>query len=76
MLNEQNLRIALVRARLSQNRLAQRLGLHPSVFSAVVRGYRKLEPGLRRKICEELGVEDQLLFGPSIKRGATVEVER
>lgn len=69
MLNEQNLRIALVCARLSQNQLAQRLNLHPSVLSAVVRGYRKLEPELRRKICEELSVEDQFLFGSSIKRG-------
>ena len=62
MVNEMQFRIALVERGLSQNKLAVKLGIHPSVLSACVRGYRQIEAELRKKICKELEVEPDRLF--------------
>ena len=62
MIDELKLRIALLQRGISQARLAQKIGISPSVMSSLVRGYRKSEPKLRQKISQELNIREDLLF--------------
>lgn len=62
MVDQTNFRIALIKAGLSQNDLAMRLGIHPNTLSGVVRGWKKMDPSLSQKISEILEVPESEIF--------------
>lgn len=61
-MNKIEFRIGLLRKGLSQNRLAQKIGLHPQHLSAIVCGYRKVKSQIRARISKELGIAENRLF--------------
>ena len=69
-MNEIGFRIALIKNGLSQNRLANRVGLCPQVLSTMVRGYRSFPADLINRICAVLGVSQKELFEDSQKETA------
>jgi plasmid maintenance system antidote protein VapI len=57
-----NLKLELWRQGVRQNRLAKLLGIHESVMSRMVNGFRDPDPITRAKIAELLGSNEQWLF--------------
>jgi len=45
-----------------QNRLAQMLGIHETLLSRIVNGFREPAPQVRRKIASILNSDEQWLF--------------
>jgi transcriptional regulator with XRE-family HTH domain len=48
---------------LSQQELARRLAVHPSILSRLERGRLDAWPKLRRQVAGQLGVTEETLFG-------------
>jgi transcriptional regulator with XRE-family HTH domain len=57
-----NLKMQLWRSGIRQYRLAQLVGIHESLLSRIVNGYRKPDPGTRTRIAEALRSDENWLF--------------
>ncbi len=61
-MEEIEFRIALLKKGITQNRLAALIGLHPQALSSMVRGYRAIDPDLKKRIAKILGVPEEGIF--------------
>lgn len=74
-----NLKLQLWRSGIRQNRLAQMLGIHETLLSRIVNGFREPDPQTRTRIAQLLESEEGWLFssetshplGSSLHRGET-----
>lgn len=57
-----NLKLQIWKSGLRQNRLAQLLGMHETVLSKIVNGFRKPSPATRARIAELLHCDEEWLF--------------
>jgi transcriptional regulator with XRE-family HTH domain len=57
-----NLKLQIWKCGFHQNRLAQMVGIHESLLSRIVNGFRQPEPLLRLRIAEALKSDEQWLF--------------
>lgn len=57
-----NLKLQLWRSGIRQNRLAQMLGIHETLLSRIVNGFREPDPQVRAKIAQLLESEECWLF--------------
>jgi transcriptional regulator with XRE-family HTH domain len=57
-----NLKLQMWRAGVRQNRLAQEIGIHESVLSRMLNGFRTPTPAIRAKIATVLKCEENWLF--------------
>ena len=60
-----NLKLQLWTAGIRQNRLAKVLGIHESVLSKMINGYRDPGPEMRAKLAARLNRSETWLFEPS-----------
>jgi transcriptional regulator with XRE-family HTH domain len=63
-----NLKLQLWRSGFRQNRLAQLLGIHETLLSKIVNGFREPTPELRGKIASLLGSDPAWLFMTEVQR--------
>lgn len=72
-----NLKLQLWRAGIRQNRLAKVLGMHESMLSKMINGFREPGPEVRQKIATVLNSDPEWLFDstdgtqPSSVRGSS-----
>ncbi|HZS70270.1 MAG TPA: helix-turn-helix transcriptional regulator [Candidatus Acidoferrum sp.] len=59
-----NLKLQLWRSGLRQNRLAQMVGIHESLLSKIVNGFREPDPRIRTQIAAILNSDEGWLFTP------------
>jgi len=59
-----NLKLQLWRCGIRQNRLAQLLGIHETLLSKIVNGFRDPDPRVRSRIAEILHSDETWLFSP------------
>jgi transcriptional regulator with XRE-family HTH domain len=59
-----NLKLQLWRSGLRQNRLAQMVGIHESLLSKIVNGFREPDPRIRTQIAAILNSDEGWLFAP------------
>jgi transcriptional regulator with XRE-family HTH domain len=59
-----NLKLQLWRSGIRQNRLAQLVGIHETLLSKIVNGFRQPEAHLRSRIAAVLQAEEGWLFTP------------
>lgn len=57
-----NLKLQLWRSGIRQNRLAQMLGIHETLLSRIVNGFREPDPQVRARIAQLLESEEGWLF--------------
>ena len=57
-----NLKLQIWKSGLRQNRLAQLLGMHETVLSKIVNGFRKPSDSMRARIAEVLHSDEAWLF--------------
>lgn len=57
-----NLKLQMWRSGIRQNRLAKMLGVHESVLSKIVNGFRKPSPEMRTQIAAALRQDEAWLF--------------
>lgn len=60
-----NLKLQLWRSGIRQNRLAQLIGIHETLLSKIVNGFREPDPQLRSRIAAVLESDEAWLFCPS-----------
>ena len=66
-----NLKLQLWRSGLRQNRLAQMIGIHESLLSKIVNGFREPDPQVRLRIAKILESDENWLFVPGDVAQAT-----
>lgn len=72
-----NLKLQIWRCGLRQNRLAQQLGIHETVLSRILNGYREPESHLRQRIAAILKSDEEWLFTKlSVEEGPAVTILR
>ena len=59
-----NLKLQLWRSGLRQNRLAQMIGIHETLLSKIVNGFREPNPQVRLRIANILESDENWLFIP------------
>jgi transcriptional regulator with XRE-family HTH domain len=59
-----NLKLQLWRSGMRQNRLAQLIGIHETLLSKIVNGFREPNPELRSRIAAVLESDEAWLFSP------------
>ncbi len=59
-----NLKLQLWRSGIRQNRLAQMIGMHESLLSKIVNGFREPAPQVRARIAAVLQSDENWLFEP------------
>jgi transcriptional regulator with XRE-family HTH domain len=59
-----NLKLQLWRSGMRQNRLAQMVGIHESLLSKIVNGFRDPGAEMRTRIAAVLGTDEEWLFSP------------
>jgi transcriptional regulator with XRE-family HTH domain len=57
-----NLKMQLWKAGIRQNRLAQLVGIHETVLSKIINGFRPPEPEVRSRIAAALQTDEAWLF--------------
>lgn len=57
-----NLKLELWRAGMRQNRLAQMIGIHESLLSKILNGFREPDPRVRGRIARVLQRDETWLF--------------
>jgi transcriptional regulator with XRE-family HTH domain len=57
-----NLKLQLYRSGIRQNRLAQLVGIHETLLSKIVNGFRQPDPDVRARIAAILKSDEQWLF--------------
>jgi transcriptional regulator with XRE-family HTH domain len=57
-----NLKLQIWKSGMRQNRLAQALGMHETVLSKIVNGFRKPSSSMRARIAEVLHSDENWLF--------------
>ena len=57
-----NLKIQIWNCGIRQNRLAKMLGMHETVLSRIINGFREPDPGMKAKIATLLGSDETWLF--------------
>ena len=57
-----NLKLQIFRLRAHQNQLAKALGMHETVLSKVICGYREPSEAQRKTLANYLGVDESWLF--------------
>ena len=57
-----NLKLALWRSRIHQNKMAQEIQVDEAVLSRIINGYQEPTPELRRKIAKYLRADEDWLF--------------
>jgi transcriptional regulator with XRE-family HTH domain len=66
-----NLKLQLWRLGIRQNRLAQMLGMHESLLSKMINGYREPGPEIRAKIAALLNSDELWLFEQTPASGSS-----
>lgn len=59
-----NLKLQLWRCGIRQNRLAQLIGIHETLLSKIVNGFREPDASVRSRIAEILHSDETWLFSP------------
>ncbi len=59
-----NLKLQLWRSGMRQNRLAQLVGIHDTLLSKIVNGFREPDPRIRTRIAAVLQSDEAWLFAP------------
>jgi transcriptional regulator with XRE-family HTH domain len=71
-----NLKLQLWMSGIRQNRLAQLVGIHETLLSKILNGYREADPGVRARIAEALQADAKWLFTPAAQNGAAPNAAR
>jgi len=61
-----NLKLQLYRSGIRQNRLAQLVGIHETLLSKIVNGFRQPDPDVRARIAAVLKSDEQWLLSPCV----------
>ena len=67
-----NLKLQLWKSGIRQNRLAKLLGLHESLLSKMINGFREPSPEVRRQIAALLNCDEMWLFDNTMAAGSRI----